>query len=114
MLAINLAAPPPVFMLALLGTAAVCLVLVVWALVQWGEPGAGHVLAASVLYLVTIVITAAFHIPRNDALAALDPDTEESARRWGGYVRSWTAGNHIRTLTATAAAAIFTLGIAAG
>ena len=34
------------------------------------------------LYLVAIVVTAAYHIPRNNALDTVDPDTADAARRW--------------------------------
>ena len=57
------------------------------ALASWGEPWAAFLLAASVLYpLGSIAVTRAFHIPRNDALAELDPERAESGRYWSRYV----------------------------
>src|SRR5262245_39770494 len=114
MQAINLAAPSPMFMVALMGTAAVCVVLAVWALVSWRETGSVSVLAASILYLVTIAMTAGFHIPRNDALAVLDPNAAATADHWPTYLRSWTLGNHFRTVTAITSALLFTIGSRAG
>jgi uncharacterized membrane protein len=49
------------------------------------------------------------NVPRNDALARVDPASDEGARVWAGYVASWTAWNHVRTAAAAAAAAAFTL-----
>ena len=65
--------------------------------------------AARWAYLAAIVVTAAFHVPRNDTLAALDPNAAESARYWTTYLSQWTAGNHVRTLTCAAAAVMFTV-----
>ena len=111
---INVTVINPLFMLALMGMAAVCVVLGVAAVVNWGERGAGLVLAGSVSYLVlTIVVTMAFHVPRNDALAARDPDTADTARYWAHYVSSWTAGNHLRVIGGLAAAILFTIALAA-
>ena len=99
----------PLFMLALMGTAGVCVVLGVAAIVKWNEPGAGLVLAGSVSYLVlTILVTMAYHVPRNDALARRDPAAANTARYWAHHVTTWTAGNHLRVVGALAAAVLFT------
>jgi uncharacterized membrane protein len=102
----------PLFMLALMGTAAVCAVLGVAAVLRWHDPGSGLVLAGSVSYLVlTIVTTMAFHVPRNDALAARDPNAADTARYWAHYVSTWTAGNHLRVIGGLAAAILFTIAL---
>jgi len=109
---INVTVINPLFMLALMGMAAVCVVLGVAAVVNWGGRGAGFVLAGSVSYLVlTIVVTMAFHVPRNDALAGRDPDAADTARYWAHHVSSWTAGNHLRVIGGLAAAALFTIAL---
>jgi uncharacterized membrane protein len=96
------------FMSALFGTAAVCAVLAGWAVVNRGRAGAGYLLAGGLLYLVgTIGVTVAFHVPRNNALAVVDPASEAGAAMWARYVTSWTAGNHVRTAAAVAAAGVF-------
>ncbi len=102
---INVTVINPLFMLALMGTAGVCVVLGVAAIVKWNEPGAGLVLAGSVSYLVlTILVTMAYHVPRNDALARRDPAAADTARYWAHHVTTWTAGNHLRVVGALAAA----------
>ncbi|CAN5234664.1 hypothetical protein BH11MYX1_BH11MYX1_07590 [soil metagenome] len=47
------------------------------------------------------------HVPRNDALATLDPSSGEVAARWLDYVASWTAWNHVRAAAALAASGAF-------
>ena len=109
---INVTVINPLFMLALMGTAGVCAVLGVAAIVKWNEPGAGLVLAGSVSYLVlTILVTMAYHVPRNDALARRDPAAADTARYWAHHVTTWTAGNHVRVVGALAAAVLFTIAL---
>ena len=110
MQAINERATTPAFMTLLFGTAALALGLGVDAVAHRDEDTWGWVAAGSVAYLTAIILTAAFHVPRNDALAALDPDSAEAAARWADYLREWVAGNHLRTATCTIAAVAFTLG----
>ncbi|HTE52591.1 MAG TPA: anthrone oxygenase family protein [Kofleriaceae bacterium] len=114
MQAINLTAVTRWLMAALLGTAAACLVLAISSLVTWSEPGARLRLAGCILYLAgTILLTRAFHIPRNDALAAVQPDGAEAARLWARYLTEWTAGNHVRTAAALVAALLLILSLLA-
>ena len=109
---INVTVINPLFMLALMGTAGVCAVLGVAAIVKWNEPGAGLVLAGSVSYLVlTILVTMAYHVPRNDALARRDPAAADTARYWAHHVTTWTAGNHLRVVGALAVAVLFTIAL---
>ena len=51
MQSINRTAINPLFMIALFATAIACVVLAVWAIVTWGEPGSWWTLAAAALYL---------------------------------------------------------------
>ena len=82
MQAINVAAVTPAFMAALFGTAVACGVLAVWALFAWDERFAPYLLVGSLLYLVgTILLTIAYHVPRNDALVRVEP--HELARDGG-------------------------------
>lgn len=59
----------------------------------------------------TFLVTILFNVPRNDALAAVDPASAEGARLWAGYVTSWTARNHVRAVAALAAMAALTLAL---
>lgn len=110
MQAINVAAITPLFMAALFGTAAACLVVAVSSIAAWQKPGAVFLLVGSLLYVVgTILVTIVFNVPRNDALAAVDPASADGARLWADYLGSWTAWNHVRTAAALGAAALLSL-----
>jgi uncharacterized membrane protein len=106
MQAINVAVINPAFMVALFGTAATCGLLAVVALLTWSRVESLYLLAGAVIYLVgTVLVTMVFNVPRNVALAAVDPASPDGARLWADYVVSWTAWNHVRTVAALAAAA---------
>jgi uncharacterized membrane protein len=112
MQSINVAAIRPAFMAAFLGTAAACLVLAVSSLLTWHRPGSVYLLLGSLLYLVgCFLVTMAFNVPRNNALAAVDPASDAGARLWQGYLTGWTAWNHVRTAACLAAAALLTIAL---
>jgi uncharacterized membrane protein len=112
MQSINIAVINPLFMAAFLGTAAACIILVVSALVLWHRPCAVYLLVGSLLYLVgALLVTMAFNVPRNEALASVEPSSADGAVLWAGYVKSWTAWNHVRAAAALAAAASLTIAL---
>jgi uncharacterized membrane protein len=112
MQSINVAVINPWFLAVFLGTAAGCLVLAVASLFQWHKPSAVFHLVGGLLYLVgTILVTLAFNVPLNDALAAVDPVSANGASLWAGYVTGWTAWNHVRTAAALAAGALLTIAL---
>lgn len=107
MQSINITAINPLFMLALLGTAFVCLFLAISVLFKWQQPSAFYLLAGSLLYLVgAIAVTIVFNVPLNEALAKVSPDSIEGANLWAKYLTQWTLWNHVRTIAALAAAAV--------
>ena len=112
MQSINIVVINPMFFTAFFGTAAACLVLTISTFFRWQRPGTAYLLAGSLLYLVgTILVTILFNVPRNNALAAVDPTSPEGANVWATYLSSWTAWNHVRTIAALAAAASFTIAL---
>jgi uncharacterized membrane protein len=112
MQSINITAINPLFMLAIFGTAGVCLLLAVSSLMKWQQPNAVYVLVGSLLYLVGAVgVTIAFNVPMNDALAIAKPDSTEGAALWADYLTDWTFWNHVRMIASLAAAALFTLAL---
>lgn len=108
MQSINVFAVTPMFMTALFGTALACLALI--AATWYRSPAtSGYLLLGSALYLVgTILVTVVFNVPRNNALARVDPGSADGARVWADYVVSWTMWNHVRTVSGLAAAALVT------
>jgi uncharacterized membrane protein len=112
MQAINVTAVTFAFMAALFGTAAACGALAVLALFAWDESFAPYLLVGSALYLVgTILLTIAYHVPRNEALARVEPHSVEAESHWRRYLSAWTAWNHVRAGTALAAAAVLTIAL---
>ncbi len=112
MQSINIAVINPLFMGAFFGTAAASVLVVIFSLLRWDEAEAVYLLSGGLAYLIgTILVTMAFNVPRNDALAAVDPQSADGARIWAGYVASWTAWNHLRTAAALAAAVLLTLAL---
>jgi uncharacterized membrane protein len=108
MQSINITAINPLFMTALFGTVATCLLLSVSTLSKLSQPETVYLLGGSLLYLIgSVGVTIAFNVPLNNALAIVDPNSTEGATLWAKYLTNWTLWNHIRTLTALAASAIF-------
>ncbi len=109
---INVTVFNPWFITAFFGTAATCAVLTISSLLSWHRPGGAFLLGGSLLYLFgTILVTIVFNVPRNEALAAVDPASADGARVWKRYVPSWTAWNTVRTAAALAAAASLSIAL---
>lgn len=107
---INVTAVRPPFMLVFAGSALLCVAVAVAALVSRG-PATGWLLAGAALYLLgTFVLTIGYHVPRNDALAAVDPNAPQAAAAWATYLTEWVRMNHVRTAAAIAAAASLVVG----
>ena len=112
MQSINITVINPWFMTVFLGPAVVGLVLAIAALRQWEQPGAVYWLVGALFYLIgTIGVTIAGNIPLNDALAVVNPDSAEGATLWTRYLTDWTFWNHVRTVAAFLAAAMFTISL---
>ena len=113
MQAVNVAAVRPPLMIALFGTAGLGLAAAVHAL-RAGGGAAWPTITGAALYLVGAVgTTIAWNVPRNDRLATWDAATS-GTQQWLSWLSSWEAGNHVRTVTSIAAAALLALGTARG
>lgn len=113
MQSINRAAPTAGFMSAMFGTGVLCLGLGVHAARTLERPGSPALLAGAVLYLASIAVTAAYHVPRNDELALLDPHSSGVDAAWSSYADGWTVWNHIRTATCLAATVALAVALVA-
>ncbi len=111
MQAINRQAPTPWFMAVLMGTAVACVGLGIWAVLHLDTRAAPYLLAGALLYLAQILLTGAYHVPRNNALDVLDPGSTASVDVWRAYLHDWTLWNHVRTGLCVAATAAFSLGL---
>nr|AYM53000.1 integral membrane protein [Myxococcus fulvus] len=109
MQAINVSAVSGLFIAAFIGTALACAGLVLSSLGTWSEPTSRERILGGAIYLFgCFAVTAAFNVPRNDALATLNPDSADAALAWARYVSGWTAWNHVRTVACLAATVLLT------
>jgi uncharacterized membrane protein len=112
MQSINITAINPLFMLALFGTAVASLLLGISASSKWHRPDTIYFLMGSLLYLVgTMLVTMLANVPLNNALAIANPNSTEGAKLWASYLTHWTFWNHVRTVAAIAASALFTTAL---
>lgn len=112
MQSINIMAPTPVFMTALFGSGLLAVAVALWALVDWDDSYGPYLVAGTVVYLVgTAGLTIGYHVPRNNALANLDPETPEAAAYWERYLKEWTGMNHVRTAAGFAAVAAYMIAL---
>jgi uncharacterized membrane protein len=112
MQSINIVIINPVFMLAFMGTAAICVLSMILAVLRLDGPSRTLILAGGAIYLLgSIGVTALANVPMNDALATLMPTAPDSASRWATYLTNWTAWNHVRTVASLVAAALFTIAL---
>jgi uncharacterized membrane protein len=95
------------------GTTAASILLFLAGLVRRGEPGALAMLAGGLIYVGGMFIcTILFNVPLNNALAALDPASAEATSVWARYLKDWTLWNHLRTISSTAACALYISAVA--
>ena len=112
--AVDAAIVRSLFMPVFLGTTLAAASLAVLGFLRWGEPGATALLAGGVIYVLGMfVVTVAFNVPLNDALAAVEPSSVEAEELWTRYLRDWTIWNHVRTLASMIALAAFVFALCA-
>lgn len=112
MQAINKEAPTPPFMLLLFGTAAAVFVVAVNAARELDDPASKYQLAAAAIYIVGVVLlTGGYHVPRNNILDGLDPNSSEGIAYWATYLQEWVRMNHIRTIAPLVASILLTVSL---
>lgn len=112
MQSINRTVVTPLFMLALFGSALACVGLAIWAARSLDQRSARLVLAAAALYVVgTIFVTIGGNIPLNDTLDAVNAHGASAAGDWSDFSGPWTLLNHVRTVAALGATALFSLAL---
>ena len=112
MQAINVAAVRPGLMVVLFGTAGACVAVTVWAGVSWQTRRSLLLIVGSACYLAGGVgITAAHNVPLNNQLATYEAANRQLDQVWQHYLRSWTAGNHLRAAACLAGAALLTCAL---
>ena len=115
MQAINKEAPTPAFMLVLFGTGVAFIVLMIHDALHFQDPGAKIRMIAGALYLVGVVaMTIGYHVPRNNLLDGVDPNSAEGVAYWAVYLEEWVRMNHVRTAAPLVAATLLTVSLRMG
>jgi uncharacterized membrane protein len=100
------------FMAVFFGTAAACVLALIWSILRWDKPDAVYLFVGGALYLAgSLLVTIVFNVPRNQTLASIARSDPNGANLWAGYVAGWTAWNHVRTAASLAAAAAFSIAL---
>ena len=104
MRSINVTAQRPPLMIALFGVSALCLVMIVRAIVTWSRPGAAWLLVGAILTIVgALGVTAAINVPLNNRLDA-------GTLTWSKFLAAWDPANHARTILCLAGCAALLVG----
>jgi uncharacterized membrane protein len=91
------------FMPLFFGSTFVSLMLVVIALMHWGEEGSGLTLTAGAVYFIGMFIcTVVFNVPLNNRLAGMQGRSVDAGPVWTRYLTTWTGWNHVRTVSSLA------------
>lgn len=105
MRSINVTAQRPPFMIALLGVSALCVVMIIRAIVTWPQPGTAWLLAGAVLTVAgALGVTAAINVPLNNRLDA-------GTVPWSQFLAGWDPANHARTLLCLGGCAALLVGM---
>jgi uncharacterized membrane protein len=109
---INVTVLNPGFLGVFMGTALICLILAVCAIVGWESANSPYLLGGAVAYVGgTWFVTALGNVPLNNKLAAVQADDPESVSVWEHYRDRWTKLNTLRTAAALLAAVLFGIGL---
>lgn len=104
---LNQAALRPAFMIPFMGTTALSLGIAVRQLTRSPDRRSVRALGGSLLYLSSFVVTAAYHVPRNDRLQAMAADSAGAASYWSANVDGWRRMNDVRAGLCLAGAALY-------
>ena len=111
MQSINRFAPTPLFVGSIFGAVAIGVPALVFTWGSWSD-GSFRWLAVGVASsLVSLLITIACNVPRNEALDRLDPSAESTERHWARYVSSWTRWNTARTIASAVSVVAYLMAV---
>lgn len=111
MQAVNVTVITPWFMLGFVGTALLCVAVLVVAATGGFAGSATLGAAGAISYLIgTFAVTAAYNVPRNNRLEQYGGSAEGVAY-WPTYRRQWTLANHVRTAAGIVAALLLSVAV---
>lgn len=92
-----------VFLTLFLLLAPTTLGLAIYAWAKLDGAGQGLIIAAAVIYLVSVFgVTIFANVPMNQRLDGMAPTSAQAREYWPQYLRRWTAWNHARTVGSAA------------
>lgn len=113
MQSINITILNPLFFLVFMGTALTSIVLPVSLIWSDQQPNEGYVIIGGLFYIIGVmVVTIVVNVPMNNALEAVDAESEEAHTLWKRYLTDWTRWNHVRTVASVMAMLFFILASA--
>lgn len=110
MQSLNITAVRPPFMSVFFGAAVIDVIAAAVAFAE-GFPAVLPAFAAAVYLAGVIGVTAVVNVPLNNRLAAVPAGEAARSGLWHEYLRRWTAANHVRSLAAALAAALFVVSM---
>jgi uncharacterized membrane protein len=81
-----------------------------WALARSSGSARALLVAGALTGVVALGVTAAYHVPRNDALDRVDAGSAAAATAWQAYAPGWVAMNHVRAVLSLASAGLLVAG----
>ena len=81
------------------------------AISNWENGVSAWLLVGSLSYVLGTFSGAAYHVPRNNALADTAIDDPNAPHVWHRYLVEWTRGNHLRAAASMVAATALTIVI---
>lgn len=109
---INVTVLNPVFFAAFFGTAALGILLGVFALLGLVPSGGIWLFLGGLFYVVgTFLVTVVFNVPMNEALAKVEPATTQGAELWREYLFRWVMWKHVRAVASLLALASYAVGL---
>jgi uncharacterized membrane protein len=105
----------PLFLTVFLGCGLSGAVLAISSIWTWDQPGAGLRLGGGlVAFAGNLVLTAAYHVPRNNAIDTVEAGTAAGRKEWARYQREWVPANHLRGIACTLALVLLLLALLGG
>ncbi len=81
-----------------------------WALGSSHGSTRALLVAGAAAGVAAFAVTAAYHVPRNNALDRVDAASAAAVSAWSDYEPGWVAMNHVRTTLSLASAALLVAG----
>ena len=81
-----------------------------WALLHTDGSTRSLLVSGAVTGLAALAVTAAYHVPRNEALGRVDAGSAVAAQAWQGYAPGWVALNGVRAALSLVSAGLLVAG----